>query len=744
MGLVLLAPRNASAQASAGITGTVTDATGAVVRGAHVTILNEGTSVTDQTVTESAGTFSFKGVQPGRYTVTVQGSGFKKEVQKGVNVEVSTNATVDFTLAAGGSNETVQVAAEQLTLNTTQPELGSTIEPIVVEALPEEVSGRGRQIDQLQFLAPGTTGSTFSHRVSGGVDFEQEIIYNGIPTPQPETEGYTTNFNPPFDMVEEYKVERSTFSAQYGLGQGALTYQMKSGTNKIHGSAFEINRNSFFDSVGFFNGPAWNSSNTNNKPPTDHENNYGFSISGPVRIPHLYDGRNKTFGHYSQEWYKQNAEDTAFGTVPTALEKTGDFSDFLGDDPITGNQTVIPIYDPNTGLQFMGCDGAHPNVICASRISPLAQSLIQYIPDPDKTGSGIGGLDDNKNFIPNSIPNIQHVWGFSLDQTLTPTQSLHYSEWRNTFHNSGFDQAPIVPTTNPLESQRFYPNIGSVFLLNYTNALTPHLVMTAGFGWVGEINNQFNLAKFAQSEYFGVLGEDIFPSITFGGLHSPTSWGTGGSNSGSVNRKLGVAIVNNWLWTKGRNTFNIGGEIRRALQDDNEEQTEGGHFAFSSNETSIHDSTSKYFGNYGSPFASFLLGLPDEEDRSNSQEERLRNMDVAPYVQDDIKLTPKFTLNVGVRWDIQVPFTEVHNTISTSIRTTLAQTRQPAASPVLLPNSATAQAAPDTTVPISTGSISARVSALLTNSTTRWWFRAASTSRSLTAALMSTAPTRSP
>ena len=669
MGMMLLTPRTAFAQASAGITGTVTDTSGAVVSGARVTITNEGTAVTDHTATESAGTYSFKGVLPGKYTVTVEAAGFKKAVQKGLGVEVSTNASADFVLSAGGGNETVQVAAEQLTLNTTQPELGSTIEPVVMEALPEEVSGRGRQIDQLQFLAPGTTGSTFSHRVSGGVDFEQEIIYNGIPAPQPETEGYTTNFNPPFDLVEEYKVERSTFSAQYGLGQGALTYQMKSGTNKYHGSAFEINRNSFFDSVGFFNGPAWNSNNPDNKPPTDHENNYGFSIGGPIRIPHLYDGRNKTFGQYSQEWYKQNAEDTSFGTVPTALEKTGDFSDFMVDDPNPSSPTygqpiVLPIYDPNTGTQFMGCDGTHPNVICSSRFSPIAQSLLQFIPDPDKTGSGTGGLDQNKNFIPNSIPNIQHVWGFTLDQTLTPTQSLHYSEWRNTFHNSGFDQSPIVPTTNPLESQRFYPNIGSAFLMNYSNAVTPHVVITAGFGWIGEINNQFNLAKFTpKTEYYGVLGEDIFPSITFSGPHSPTSWGTGGSNSGSVNRKLGIAIVNNWLWTKGRNTFNIGGELRHSLQDDNEEQTEGGHFSFSSNETALHNTSLNYWSGYGSPFASFLLGLPDEEDRSNSQEERLRNWAYSPYFQDDIKLTSRFTLNVGVRWDIQVPFTELHNNI---------------------------------------------------------------------------------
>ena len=665
MGLMLLAPRNASAQASAGITGTITDTSGAVIKGAQVTILNEGTSITDHAVTESGGTYSFKGVLPGKYTVTVEATGFKKGVQKGVTVEVSSNATIDVVLSAGAQNETVQVAAEQVTLNTTQPELGSTIEPVVVEALPEEVSGRGRQIDQLQFLAPGTTGNTFSHRASGGVDFEQEIIYNGIPVPQSETEGYTQNYNPPFDLVEEYKVERSTFSAQYGLGQGALTYQMKSGTNKYHGSLFEINRNSFFDSVGFFNGHSWNpSGNPHDKPPTDHENNYGFSIGGPIRIPHVYDGRNKTFGQYSQEWYKQNTLNQSYGTVPTALEKTGDFSDFLGDDPVTGAQIVMPIYDPQTGSQFMGCDGTHPNVICPNRISALATSILQYIPNPDATGSGIGGLDGNKAYVPFPNPTIQHVWGFTVDQNLTPTQSLHYAEWRNTFHDDGFDQAPIVSPTSPIGSLRSYPNVGTAFLLNYANAISPHLVATAGFGWIGEINNQFNVNKFpVKTDYFGVQNEDIFPSVTFGGLHSPTSLGTGGSNSGSVNRKLGISFVNNWLWTKGKNTFNIGGEFRRSYQDDNEEQTEGGHFSFSNNQTALHDTTNPKWNSYGSSFASFLLGLPDEEDRSNSQEERLRNLDIAPYVQDDIKLSSRLTLNIGVRWDIQFPFTENHNTI---------------------------------------------------------------------------------
>ena len=655
--LFAFAPRLALSQANAGVTGTVTDGSGAVIAGAKVVIKNVETTVAADTTTSSAGTYTLRGLNPGRYSIAIEASGFKKEVHE-QTIEVSTIATVDFTLTLGSGNETVEVSSSQIALNTTQPELGSTIEPEVVAALPTEVAGgRGRQIDQLQFLAPGTTGSTFSHRVSGGVDFEEEIVYNGIPIPQSETEGYTSNYNPPFDMVEEFKVQRTTFSAQYGLGQGALTYQTKSGTNRYHGNLFYINRNSFFDSVGFFNGPNFNSSNIHDTPPTDHENNYGFSVQGPIRIPHLYDGRDKTFGHYSQEWYKQNSSNLSQGTVPTAAEKAGDFSQYLGTDS-TGNQVVIPIYDPLTGAQFPG------NIIPADRISALSASILQYIPDPDATGTGVGNQSNNKDPERFVTPTINHVWGLTVDQTLTQTQSVHFAMWRNTQSSEGPDNAPIVLYPNPLESYRFYPNVGTVFLLNYSNSFTPKLVMTAGLGWIGEINNQFNINKFPpKASYFGVLQEDITPSITFDGQHATTSFGTGGSNASSVNRKLGIAFVNNFLWNKGRNTFNIGYEIRRSFQDDNELQTEGGHFAFSQKQTSIHNPTDPNFGSYGSSFASFLLGLPDSANRSGSEEKRLRNLLVAPYVQDDIKLSPKLTLNVGLRWDLEQPFTEVNNRI---------------------------------------------------------------------------------
>ena len=645
--------RTASAQAVAGITGTVTDASGAVVPNANVTITNEATGVTNKAVTSGAGTYRVIGLLPGSYRIDVEAKGFQKFSTTGVRVEVSTIATINAPLATGEVSQTVTVEASSVALNTTQPQIGSTIEPAVVASLPVEVSGRGRQVDQLQFLAPGVTGSTFSHRVDGGVDFEQEILYNGIPVPQPETEGYTTNFNPPYEMVQEFRVERSTFAAQFGLGQGALTYQMASGTNKYHGDLFEINRNSMFDSVGFFNGPYWDPSNTRNKPPTDHENNYGFTIGGPISIPKLYDGHNRTFGHYSQEWYKQNSEDTDVSTVPTAREKTGDFSDF-----VDGGGNLIPIFVPpgvhcaglSPGQQFPG------NVIPPTCISPTSGSLLQYLPDPDRPGSGGGGLDSNRSFAPFVNPHIQHVWGYTVDQTLTQRQSIHWTQWRNTFSNFSFDNHPFVIQPNPLNSMKFEPAKGSGFLLNYVYTLTPNLVLTAGADWIGEINNQFNQTNYSSP---AVVQGVIPPNITFDGQHAPTNWGTSGAWLQSINRKLGVAVVDNILWTKGRNTFNIGTEFRRSYQDDNEEQTAGGHFAFSHNETADPNN----LANTGSAFASYLLGVPDSANRSNSQELRLRNLDFSPYVQDDIKLTPKLTVNLGLRWDIMVPFTEVNNNI---------------------------------------------------------------------------------
>ncbi len=633
------------AQASSGITGTITDNSGAIVPGADVTITNIATQQTIKITSSSAGTYASTGLPPGRYTVAVLAPGFSKTVKDQVNIEVASQATIDFSLNAG-SDTVVEVTAPLIALNTTQPELGTTIEPAVVASLPVAIGGgRGRQIDSLQFLAPGVSGDTFSHRVNGGVDFQQEVLYNGIPAPQAETSGNTGNFNPPFELVSQFRLERSTFSAQYGLAQGAVTYQTASGTNQYHGDAFYINRNEFFDANIYFNP-------TKARTPIDRENNYGFTIGGPATIPHLYNAKDKTFFTFALDFAKLASTTNTHQTVPTAQQKAGDFTDFI--DPNTGK--LIPIFDPATGQQFQY--QGRLNAIDPARFSAASKSLIPSIPDPN-----IAGLVNNRTATPNAFPTINHVFGFTLDHKLTQTQSLHYAQWRNSFSNTGFNGNTIFPQSNILQTTKTGNNLGSVYLLNYVNTISPHLVYTAGVSWVGEINNQ--ISDSPASNFAGYVASPIsrglLPKIEFDGQNATTQFGVGDDlgEVGSTNRKLGLAAVNNFLWTKGRHTFNIGGEARRAYQDDNECQNCNGVFNFSQRTTA--DPTN--LNTTGNSFASFLLGQVDSASRVFANELKLRNLLIAPYIQDDVKVTPKLTVNVGLRWDIMLPFTENGNQI---------------------------------------------------------------------------------
>ena len=613
------------AQALSSITGTVTDPTGSVVPNANVTITNTATEVASHGVTSSAGSYTVTDLIPGNYTVRVEVPGFQTAVHTGVLVDVGRPSTVDVSLQTGAVTQSIEVVESAITLNTTQPDLGTTIEHKVVQSLPTELDegdGRGRQIDNFIFLAPGVTGGTFSHRLNGGVDFESEVVFNGIPMAQSETQGFQTIWNPPYEQVNEFRVLTSSFSAQYGLAQGVVTYRTASGANTFHGDGFEILRNSFFDARGAYNPTV----------PIDREHNYGFTIDGPVLIPKLYNGKNRTFFHFNMEWYRRNYPDLTFMSLPTAAEKQGNFSD-----------PIFPvIFDPTTGKPFPG------NQIPQSRFSPLSATLIPLMPDPTFSGY-------SNNFQSNEgvLPVRQRPWGFNIDHTINDKQSIHWAEWRD-------PQTSYATETNShllglLGSETRNPDLGTVFILNYAYSITPHLVMTAGASWLGELNDQISLVK--NANFAAAPGAPQLPAINFSGPLSPTTFGSPWIES--VNRKLGWVIENNYLWIKGKHTFNIGWETRRTYQDDNECQRCAGNFNFSNAETADPAN----IGTTGNAFASFLLGTVDSANRYGTNELRLRNRDFSPYIQDDIKIRPNLTINIGVRYDIMVPFTEVNNLV---------------------------------------------------------------------------------
>jgi hypothetical protein len=609
-------------QTVSSITGTVTDATGGVTPNVKITATNNATQVVSHATTNSSGTYVVNDVIPGTYTVQAELTGFEASVHNGVLVEVGRASTVDIALQTGSVTQSVEVQEAAITLNTTQPELGTTIENAVVEALPVELSGgRGRQIDQFVFLAPGVTGGTFSKRINGGVDFESEVVFNGVPMAQSETQGFQTIWNPPFEQVNEFNVLRSSFSAQYGLAQGIVTYQTASGTNQLHGDAFEIVRNNWFDARGAYNATV----------PIDQENNFGFTFGGPIWIPKVYNGKNRLFFHFSYEKYINNVSSTNFMSLPTPAEKAGSFS-----------ATGLTIYDPTTGQPF-------PNdQIPTARFSPLSVSLLSLIPNPS-----LPGYVNNQQSLLGVIPTRQDPWGFNIDYNINDKQSIHWSQWRDKWTTYGTETGSYLK--GELGSEIFQPDLGTVFLLNYSNNLTPHLVVTAGASWLGELNNQISLEK--DVNFAGAPGSPQLPALNFSGPLSPTTLGSPWIQS--INRKLGWVIANNYLWIHGKHTFNMGFETRRTYQDDNECQQCAGNFNFSANETANPTA----LGTTGNAFASYLLGTVDSATRVGSPEERLRNRDFSPYVQDDIKLRPNLTINIGVRWDIMVPFTEVNNQI---------------------------------------------------------------------------------
>jgi hypothetical protein len=633
---------SAMAQTLSSINGTVTDTSGGVVANAKVTVINNGTQVSKTAMTSSAGTYTVTDLIPGTYTVKMDLAGFQTSVHEGVGVDVGRNSTVDAVLQPGSTGQTVTVTESPIALDTSMPSLNTTIENKVVQELPLALpGGRGRQIDSFIFLAPGVTGSGFSHRINGGADFQNEVVFNGIAIQQSETQGFQTIWNPPFELVSEFNVLRTSFSAQYGLAQGVITYRTGSGTNNFHGDAFEIIRNDYFDARGAYNPTV----------PTNKQNNYGFTLGGPIIIPKVYNGRNRTFFYLSMEWYRQNNLPTGTYSLPTVAEKNGDFSGLTD-----SNGKQIPVFDPAAGLagsctangnvpgtQFRG------NVIPSACFSPSSVSLLKYMPNPT-----LPGFANNAINQVGVLPTRQNPWGFTIDHNITDKQSIHWASWRDRQTSYGGSN---LAQGNPLAFFTYFPDLGTVFIANYSYTINPHLVMTAGASWLGELNFQIPSRTGTQPTLAAAPNAPIVPGINFGGPLSPAGFGS--SNTNSINRKLGIVVDNNFLYISGKHTFNIGWELRRSYQDDNECQQCAGNFNFSNNQTA--DPTN--ISNTGNAFASYLLGTVDSANRTGSQELRLRNLDVSTYIQDDIKFTPKFTFNIGVRWDIMQPFTEENNNI---------------------------------------------------------------------------------
>lgn len=680
-----------------GIAGTILDSSGAAVSGAEVTATGAETHTVYTTTSSSTGAYRFLNLVLGTYDISVTAQGFKTAEVKGIVVQIETVASLDVTLQAGEVKETLTVVADAPHIQSETSEMGTVIGSKEILELPLSLSATGqsflRSPETFVFLTPGTQGpgtnqngsvssGIFESKLSGGQNFGTEVLLDGVSTTRSDSGSAFDQTAPSVEVLSEFKVLTSTFSAEYGRTSGGVeSFATKSGTNDYHGTAFDLFRNTALDANSWDNNLHLAQCTTaacraQNQRPADHQNDFGGSLGGPVRVPKLYNGKNKTFFFFSWEQYRNNPGTTSLTTLPTQAElQNGDFSALLGPvlttnglpggppviNPCDGSDVHLgQIFDPSTTTTVGGvqCRTAFPgNIVPPSRWDPVAKKVLGYLTvTPNLPGTNNLGLQNN------------FVFG-SSEQERDTTMSFRIDEnWGSKskyfFSYSSRDQGtPAGGNTLPGVLNPNFHNINFTHYLRggWDYTISPNLLNTVTIGF-NRLNNLSQADSVNGTDWPSALGIGnasglVFPQISFGG--SPLGIGYQGFSTESNNGHIPNSLVTaeNLRWIKGRHSFDFGFEWRAyqysfiALGDTSP------NYTFSNFQTSFAPNNTFT----GDPFASFLLGLPSQAQLSDTlANPRLSSYYYAAYVQDDFKLRRDLTLNLGLRYDVDTPRHEDH------------------------------------------------------------------------------------
>ena len=666
------------------IAGVVTDSTGALVPGAKVSLLNNATGAAYSGTTTSVGVYRFEDVALGEYTVTVSAAGFKTAVTKSVLVQIGTVAAIDVVLQTGAVAEQVTVTSEGTRLETETSDIGGVVSEKQITELPLALGGVGamRANEGFVFLQPATTGpgvadsnGVFLSKVAGGQNYGNEVLIDGISQERSENGSSYDEEAPSVEALAEFKVTTSLPQAEFGRTTGGVeSFVTKSGTNNYHGGAYDIYRDRSLDANTWFNN-GWRTyycTGTGDTPecraqwgvPADHKNDYGLTMGGPVRIPHLYNGRDKSFFFFSWEQLKYSTSAPVTNTVPTATERGGDFSDRLtttqvGTNPCDGSPVFGgQIFDPattktvTTGNGSTECRSAFPgNVIPSGRLSSVAKALIAYYPQP--TNNAVFN-----NYTQNSLKPITNTtYTVRIDQNISEKMKVwgSYSTRENALFTGGFATLP-----SPVSTQGWWQDFTTHFGragFNYT--MKPTLLNYLIFG--ADRSNSKNYSQAANigknwSQLVGLqnAGGKNFPGISTG--DAQVGLGNTGNNDDEVDN--GFYLDDAIVWTHGRHNFKIGGEVH--YQQFSHIVGRNETIGFSANETSAAPTQGGGLG-----FASMMLGEADNGGTNVTvHAPRWISWYYGFFAQDDFKVTPNLTLNIGLRYDVEVPRKEALNLTS--------------------------------------------------------------------------------
>ena len=641
------------------IQGTVTDPSGAAVAGASVTALNVATGLETVRKSTEAGLFVLPLLIPGEYTVTVKATGFETLTQQHVIVDALANVAVNPRMTIGAASVAITVEASPTVLKTDDVTLGTTMENNVYDSLPLAMNAGGSPRDPSAFAGLAVGVDNYSTQAAGpstgsfngGQTYQNEVYIEGLPLTSAGTESDTRNlaFGVSVEAVEQFQVETAGAKAMYE-GQGVSNYVLKSGTNQFHGGVFEYFRNTDFDARNFFSATL----------PVDHQNEFGVNFSGPIVKNKLF-----IFGNYDGYRFL-SAYTPGLQTIPTVAERGGDFSAIL---PASGTNGVI--YDPSSATG-QGVRTPFPNnVIPTSRISAISQSFQSYLPPPTNSS-----LTNNYLAMPANKVNNDSTTD-KLDYSLTDNNRLFalYSTGKYAQPTVGsYSGASTSGLPVPYLDGRGVIEYATTAQIHDSQIISPSLVNQASISvsrmFIPLTSNTFGgnyPGKAGLTGLPGGVAGSGFPDITFsGGVNTPVSWD--GTNSHAYNEAQNtIDFQENVLWTKGRHNVTFGFQWQ-SLQDNENTPLTGTQagFTFSNAETENFGATGTAVANTGLPYASFLLGAVNSSTVTQNAvaETGGRYKTYAFYAQDDFKVNRKLTLNLGLRWNIWSPFSEVNGVMS--------------------------------------------------------------------------------
>jgi Carboxypeptidase regulatory-like domain/TonB dependent receptor len=634
------------------ITGTVTDQLGAVIPKAVVVVTHTQTRVKRETQTNEEGHYRVPYLSPGQYELTVESQGFNKGRVVGIVLTVGLTATINVSLTAG----TLQIDAVTVTTTSVQLERQTaSLGNVFVSSQMIELPVPGRNTHNLMLLAPGvapmpTTGS--AALVNGGRVGASDILLDGAETRNTTTGG--VGFTPLLESVQELKVITNSMSAEFGRsGGGILTAISRSGTNELHGSIYEYHQNDNLNANSFFN-------NLRDIGKGEfRQNQYGFSVGGPVYLPRVYDGRNRTFFFVNWEQSKFRAPFQLVSTVPTALERAGDFSrttDSNG-NPITiyDPATTKAVSDPNApgGVRYereqISC-GGRLNVICPDRIDPIARRVLEYYPLPTRS-------TPTNNFVMSGGSREEDQWRmqFRVDHSLGKNHKLFMSYGRQ----DGEPLRPFVNEAFPADAGvfEFHPRS---FVVGDTITLRPDLVAefrasfarslfiqthpSAGFdftqlGFPESLKNQAKTLFFPRFSIADVAA--LGPDRAFSYFDAENTGQTQG----------------HFTWLRGAHSVKSGFDLMFNAFNIIRPERPSGSYDFGRAFTQGPDPlVANALSGYG--VATFLLGAPTGGSLSDDPSLAASQKYYAWYAQDDWKVGRRLTLNFGMRWEYQTPWTD--------------------------------------------------------------------------------------